>query len=210
VLTPDNNGVYQLALAATEVEFNGQRHCVRAYNGAYQAPTIDTAARTGEMARSIRVDLANRMSDHDYRSLDGEACTCALPDGSACVPEHIHDTCVAASDAEACQCVNADGEACEHLFDFNVTNLHAHGSHVRPDYARGGDACQTELRDRIVYSCRSCGADVCGSDPSEETCFHGDNVLNAVHPGAGARYRWDIDEDGTVREEPPDDDDIPF
>ena len=195
VLQPSEDGVYRLTLDATEVDLDGQRHCVRAYNGAYQAPTIDTPARVGDEARSIRVDLANRLQTHDYRSLDGDACTCSRSNGQACVPDHVHDACAPADDD--CVCVNDAGEACTHMFDFNVTNLHAHGSHVRPDYARGGEACESGMVDGIFHSCRECGPTTCGDDTSDNACFHGDNVLNAVHPGTGARYRWDIDEDHT-------------
>ena len=130
VLEPDAQGVLQLELAATEVELDGQRHCVRAYNGAYQAPTIETALGDD---RSVRIDLANRMILHDYRSLDGDACTCTDSQGATCVPEHVHDRCTPVD--EDCTCTNDEGEVCEHMFDFNVTNLHGHGLHVQPNYA---------------------------------------------------------------------------
>ncbi len=193
-LQPNADGVFELSLAATEVVLDGQRHCVRAYNGSYNAPILETPARTGEAPRSVRVDLANKLRAHDYRSLSGAACTCRDQDGRTCVPEHVHNRCV--SNTGACTCVDEEGAECEHLFDFNVTNLHAHGSHVRPDYARGGESCAAETKDGIPYACRECGDDVCG-DTSDDACFHGDNVLNAVHVNSGARYRWDIDEDGT-------------
>lgn len=198
-LEPSSDGVYKLTLAATEIEIDGQRHCVRAYNGDYTAPTIDVAPRAGDAQRSIRVNLANLLRDHDYRSLDGDACSCANAAGDACFPEHIHDACLAAPDADDCVCTNEDGELCEHMFDFNVTNLHFHGGHLRPDYARGGDACvfQMDPETGVFYDCRACGDDVCDDDPSDDTCYHGDDVLNAVHPFTGAQYRWDIDEDGT-------------
>ncbi|MCB9531947.1 MAG: multicopper oxidase domain-containing protein [Myxococcales bacterium] len=196
VLEPGSDGVYRLRLAATEVELDGQRHCVRAYNGSYVGPTIDTPAREGTTPRSIRVDLWNALSGHDYRSLGGDECTCSTASGTSCIPDHIHDACATERDDD-CVCVNADGDVCEHMFDFNVTNLHAHGSHVRPDYARGGEVCEPVVIAGVPYECRECGDDVCDGDSSDDTCFHGDNVLNRVHPGAGARYRWDIDEDGT-------------
>jgi len=81
------------------------------------------------------------------------------------------------------------------MFDFNVTNLHAHGSHVRPDYSRGG-GCVAE----DGLSCRECGTDSCDGDSSDDTCFLGDDVLTQIQPGGGARYRWDLDEDGTHHE----------
>lgn len=63
-------------------------------------------------------------------------------------------------------------------FDFNLTNLHAHGSHVRPDYAiqDPGDLCQ---------------GDGCGPDGK----YFADNVLHLVSAGEMAQYRWDLDED---------------
>lgn len=196
VLRPDGDGVHQLYLDATEVEFEGARHCVRAYNGNYLAPTIETPAREGSAERSVRVDLANRLRDHDMQTLSGDACRCTTPFGVTCQPHDLHDACSDGHD-ENCTCVNEDGEACEHLVDFNVTNLHAHGSHVRPDYARGGEACAARTADGILYACRECGADTCDGDASDDTCFRGDDVLNAIHPQSGAQYRWDIDEDGT-------------
>jgi FtsP/CotA-like multicopper oxidase with cupredoxin domain len=48
-----------------------------------------------------------------------------------------------------------------------------------------------------TFGCRECGDDVCDGVVADDTCYHADNVLNAVHPGTGAQYRWDIDEDGT-------------
>lgn len=195
VLEPDGDGVHQLELAPTEVTIDGQRHCVRAYNGSVVGPTIETPAREGDEARQVRVDLANRLILHDYRSLEGDACECTDAEGNSCLPEHIHDRCTDVDDS--CSCRNADGELCEHMFDFNVTNLHAHGSHVWPDYARGGAACEPSVDDGMLYDCRDCDADICDGDLDDNSCYHGDNVLNAVHPSAGAKYRWDIDEDGT-------------
>jgi len=194
VLEPDANGVHQLYLDATEVTFNDQRHCVRTYNGAYGGPTIDTPARDGA-AREVRIDMGNRLVGHDFRSLLGNGCTCTDSSGVECVPEHVHNGC--ADVTEDCTCLDDEGAECEEMFDFNVTNLHAHGSHVRPDYARGGEACAPENANGVNYACRECGDETCDGDTSDDTCFHGDNVLNAIHPLEGARYRWDIDEDGT-------------
>ncbi|MCC7536239.1 MAG: multicopper oxidase domain-containing protein, partial [Deltaproteobacteria bacterium] len=197
VLQPGSDGIHRLDLAPTEVDIGGRRHCVRAYNGGFVAPTIETPAREGSTPRSVRVDLANRLRDHDYRSLEGGSCTCRTAAGDACVPDYLHDRCIPPDEGVPCVCTNEDGEVCEHMFDFNVTNLHAHGSHVRPDWARGGEPCEAESRDGVMHYCRECGEDVCDGSTTDDTCFHGDNVLNAVHPGTGARYRWDIDEDGT-------------
>jgi L-ascorbate oxidase len=63
--------------------------------------------------------------------------------------------------------------------DFNLTNLHAHGAHVRPDYAAvdPGDPCSGD-----------------GCAPGAR--YFADNVLHHVEVGESAQYRWDLDEDG--------------
>jgi L-ascorbate oxidase len=196
VLEPDEDGVHHLTLGATEVTLDGQRHCVRTYNGTFPGPTIDTPPRDGA-ARQVRVNLVNDLRGHDYRSLDGDdTCACTNEAGQTCVPSHVHDACL--EDAGDCTCVNEDGDACPHMFDFNVTNLHAHGSHVRPDYARGG-GCEPEMGPMGFIQCRECGEKTC-DDSDEESCYFGDDVLSTVHPGDGAQFRWDIDEDGTHHE----------
>jgi FtsP/CotA-like multicopper oxidase with cupredoxin domain len=190
VLGPDNQGVYQLELAPTEVVLDGERHCVRAYNGMFPGPTIETAAGTD---RHVRVDLRNNLLAHDFHDLSGDAtCACEDSTGAECIPNH-HDACRAPD--EDCVCTNSEGEVCEEMADFNVTNLHAHGSHTHPDYSRGGD-CTPDGQ----ATCRECGTETCDGDTSDDLCFFGDDVLSAVHPAEGARYRWDIDEDGMHHE----------
>jgi FtsP/CotA-like multicopper oxidase with cupredoxin domain len=185
VLAPNADGVHELTLDATEAMLDGQRHCVRAYNGAYVAPTIETPARSGDEQRQVRVDLVNRLASHDFRSLEGPKCECRTPAGTECLPAHVHDRC--ATNDGSCSCLDSEGNECEHMFDFNVTNLHAHGSHVRPDWARGGAACEPVTRDGAVVACRECGDDTCDGDRGDDACFHGDDVLVAIHPGTGAR-----------------------
>ncbi|AKT42598.1 multicopper oxidase family protein [Chondromyces crocatus] len=67
--------------------------------------------------------------------------------------------------------------------DFNLTNLHGHGLHVQPNLATPvpGDACE-------------------GSGCASGQRYYGDHVLHEVGPGEMARYRWDLDEDGTHHE----------
>ena len=195
VLQPDSDGVHNLSIGPTEVTIAGQRHCVRAYNGDYTAPTIESAAREGDARRAVRVNLANRHEGNDFRSLGGDSCTCQTASGEACMPGHIHNMCGVPSGD--CTCTTSEGDSCEHMFNFNVTNLHAHGSHVRPDYSRGGDACEPVEVEGITIACRECGNDICDDDTDDDTCYHADNVINSVHPQQGAQYRWDIDEDGT-------------
>lgn len=67
--------------------------------------------------------------------------------------------------------------------DFNLTNLHGHGLHVQPNHATDdpADPCEGE-----------------GCAPDQR--YFGDHVLHEVGPGESARYRWDIDEDGTHHE----------
>lgn len=186
------DGVYSLTLAPTEIMLDGTRQCGRAYNGVYPGPTLVTPAREGDTPRQVRVDLHNALQDHDYRSLDGDdTCACTDKNGDECLPAG-HGGCDTEATSSDCTCTNAEGEVCEHMYDFNLTNLHAHGSHVRPDAAEGGGCTPTS-----DLTCRDCDADTCDGDELDDTCFYGDDVLAEVHPGQGARYRWDLDEDGT-------------
>ena len=68
-LQPDAEGVYQLALQPSEVEINGQRYCLRTYNGALPGPTIRVPAGTD---RRVRVNLENRFSAEDWREVSGQ------------------------------------------------------------------------------------------------------------------------------------------
>ena len=182
LLKPNAQGTYELTLKPTEFTFNGQRHCGRAYNGQYPAPTIDTRASTGGEKRQVRVDLKNAFTKSDVRSLGADPCTCTdSVTKSSCQPHGGHTA------GDTCVCTTAEGAKC-HMFDFNTTNLHAHGSHVRPDFAAGGGCAEHDgLR------CRACNGDGSGA----QTCFHSDDVLTRVAPGEGVQHRWDIDEDGT-------------
>lgn len=76
-----------------------------------------------------------------------------------------------------------EGHETPSCHDFNVTNLHFHGGHVQPNFATA-DAADP------------CVGDGCG----EGQRYHGDNVLITVQPAGMARYRWDLDEDGTHHE----------
>lgn len=77
-----------------------------------------------------------------------------------------------------------EGFETEHCYDFNLTNLHFHGGHVRPEYAVGGPACAGE----------GCGRNPADGDSLADD-FYGDNVLIEVPYLSRAKYRWDIDED---------------
>lgn len=186
VLQPDADGVYQLELKATEFTFGGQRHCGRAYNGQYPAPTIDTPTQADGAARKVRVDLHNRLTKSAYHSISesdpNEVCSCTdTVTGEDCA-SHAHGA------GSTCACTNSAGDAC-HVFDFNTTNLHFHGAHVRPDFAAGGGCTETDdLR------CRTCD-----HDPSTGSrgCFFADDVISRVAPGEGVQHRYDLDEDGT-------------
>jgi L-ascorbate oxidase len=181
VLKPNADGVYELELKPTEFMIAGQRHCGRAYNGMYPAPTIDTAA--DGQPRQVRVNLRNRFTKSAYRSIHEEACTCTDPAGASCTPGGGHDH----PSSSDCKCTTSSGEEC-HVFDFNVTNLHAHGSHVRPDYAKGGGCVEKD-----GLQCRSCNGD---RDTGAHECYFSDDVIGRVSPGEGVQHRWDIDEDG--------------
>ena len=186
------DGVHSLTLAPTELEFDGKRHCGRAYNGSYVAPTLVTEAREGDSPRQIRIDLTNAFTQSDYRSLEGDdTCACLDADGMAGEPAG-HGGCDDMAAHGDCTCTNSEGEECHEMYNFNLTNLHAHGSHIRPDAAAGGGCVDAD-----GLACRDCDADVCDGDRSDDTCFFSDDVLTQVGPGEGAHYRWDIDEDGT-------------
>lgn len=75
------------------------------------------------------------------------------------------------------------GHGSRSCHDFNLTNLHGHGLHVQPNFATDDPA-------------DPCEGDGCG----EGQRYLGDHVLTEVPPGASARYRWDIDEDGPHHE----------
>ena len=185
LLQPDVDGIYQLEMVPTEFSFNGQRHCARSYNGMYPSPTIDVPAMAPGAPRKVRVDVRNRFTRSDFVDIRGRTCTCTdLASEMSCEPEGH-------GPGHTCHCVDDAGEEC-HMFDFNLTNLHAHGSHVRPDYATGGGCVEEDgLR------CRACAGD---RDDGPHDCFHGDDVLSQIPPGVGARHRWDLDEDGVHHE----------
>lgn len=183
VLEPDAEGVYQLALMPGEFMVNGKRHCGRTYNGLFPAPTIDVPAQVGGKARKVRVDIRNTFTKADYQSLSEGECTCKGSGGEDCMPGH--------GGHSDCTCTTPEGAMC-HLFDFNVTNLHAHGSHVRPDYATGGGCVETG-----GLMCRVCSG-VTTDGPRE--CYYADDVISRVQPGEGAQHRWDLDEDGVHHE----------
>ncbi|MFT4625516.1 MAG: L-ascorbate oxidase [Myxococcota bacterium] len=192
VLAPDADGVHTLEFGPYEVVLDGQRHCVRAYNGLYPGPTLVTPART-DAPRQVRVDAVNGFREHAFRSLAGQTCVCIDDAGREC-HTNAHGACPDA-DVPDCTCVDAEGEVCEHVFDFNITNLHAHGSHVEPDFANGG-GCEADGNLR----CRDCDTDVCDGDPSDDTCFFSDDVISHVPHGTGNQYRWDVDQAETHHE----------
>jgi L-ascorbate oxidase len=128
----------------------------------------------------VRVNLRNLFTKHDPKTLGNEVCTCTDSNGASCEPTHDDTT----SD---CTCVGSDGQEC-HVFDFNITNLHAHGSHVRPNFAAGGGCTET-----TDLQCRSCNDD---RNVGAHECFFADDVIARVHQGYGTQNRWDIDEDG--------------
>lgn len=141
-LEPDENGVRTLRFGASEIEIQGQRYCVRAYNGVVPGPTIRIPAGTD---RKVRVTLHNDFTQSDFREI-----------------------------------ASMEGKGPKSCHDFNVTNLHAHGSHIEPDHATADPD-------------DPCTGDGCGPDST----YFADNVLLEVGAGDKAQYRWDFDEDGT-------------
>ena len=76
-----------------------------------------------------------------------------------------------------------EGKGARHCNDFNLTNLHFHGGHIRPDYAQ-------------VDASDPCTGDGCADGGR----YYGDNVFVKLSAGMSARYRWDLDEDGPHHE----------
>jgi L-ascorbate oxidase len=184
-LEPNAEGVYELELGPVEFLVNGERHCGRAYNGMFPGPTIETPAQVNGQPRQVRVDIRNSFMHDDYRKVDAAECTCADEFGNACTPSgHGHGS----SD---CMCTTETGETC-HLFNFNSTNLHAHGSHVRPDFAMGGGCTEHD-----GLSCRVCSST---ATTGARDCYYADDVISRIEPGEGKQHRWDIDEDGVAHE----------
>ena len=187
LLKPNAGGVLELELRPTEFTVDGKRQCGRGYNGMFPAPTIETPAQRDGKPRQVRIDLRNRFTKEDIQTLTDGICTCTDSAGKTCKPSHEGH----GGGSSACTCVNEDGVTC-HYYDFNVTNLHAHGGHVRPDYATGGGCVE-----KAGLACRSCNGD---PDQGARQCFFADDVISNLSAGAGARYRWDIDEDGVHHE----------
>ena len=88
----------------------------------YPAPTIETPAQQGGKPRQVRINLRNRFTKEDVRTLTSGNCVCTDSSGKTCKPSHAGH----GGKSDDCTCVNEDGVTC-HYFDFNVTNLHAHG-----------------------------------------------------------------------------------
>ncbi|MFT4627783.1 MAG: L-ascorbate oxidase [Myxococcota bacterium] len=65
-LEPDAAGVYNLSMQPGEVEIDGQRYCVRTWNGAVPGPTLRIPAGDD---RSVRVDLHNDMAGPALREV---------------------------------------------------------------------------------------------------------------------------------------------
>lgn len=191
-LKPNAHGVFELELRPTEITIDGKRQCGRGFNGMFPAPTLETPAQVDGKPRQIRIDLRNRLTKEDVRTLSDGQCVCTDSAGKACKPSHAGH-----GGDSSCRCVNEDGATC-HYFDFNVTNLHAHGGHLRPDYATGGGCVEKD-----GLACRSCSGDPGNSGKGPRECFFADDVISRLPAGAGApgaQYRWDIDEDGTHHE----------
>ena len=187
LLKPNAGGVLELDLRPTEFTVDGKRQCGRGYNGMFPAPTIETPAQRDGKPRQVRIDLRNRFTKEDIQTLTDGICTCTDSAGKTCKPSHEGH----GGGSSACTCVNEDGVTC-HYYDFNVTNLHEHGGHVRPDYATGGGCVE-----KAGLACRSCNGD---PDQGARQCFFADDVISNLSAGAGAQYRWDIDEDGVHHE----------
>lgn len=68
-LAPDADGIRELALAASEVTIDGQRYCLRTYNGLVPGPTIRIPA--GE-DRRVKINLHNHLETVQGREVSGQ------------------------------------------------------------------------------------------------------------------------------------------
>lgn len=95
---------YRLVAGLANIRIGDKNYCLRTYNGQLPGPTmIVPKATTNPAARQLRVDLVNAFG----RACPGRAAANAPDDRCAC-----------------------QGANC---YDFNATNFHTHGLHVRPD-----------------------------------------------------------------------------
>lgn len=95
---------YRLVAGLANVRIGDKNYCLRTYNGQLPGPTmIVPEATANPPARQLRVELVNAFG----RSCPG----------------------LAAGNAPDNKCVCQDANC----YDFNATNLHTHGLHVRPD-----------------------------------------------------------------------------
>jgi len=62
-------GVYELTMEPTEFTIDGNRHCVRGYNGAIPGPTLRIASGTG---REVRVDYENTFTGDSIQAVGGD------------------------------------------------------------------------------------------------------------------------------------------
>lgn len=63
-LAPNSDGVHELHFAPGVVEINGNRYCLRTYNGMSPGPTIRVPAGDN---RKVRVNLYNELTKSDFR-----------------------------------------------------------------------------------------------------------------------------------------------
>lgn len=82
VLTPDANGVYQVAMRPTKVTIDNKDYCLRTYNGKL-APMIDV--KTSPQPRRVRVDVSNDFVTMDEQPIYSQ---CKQPT----VYHHFNDT----------------------------------------------------------------------------------------------------------------------
>ena len=67
-LKPNDKGMHELHFAPAEVQIDGKRFCMRAYNGAIPGPTIRVPPGAD---RKVHVQLFNDFSQSDYRQVGG-------------------------------------------------------------------------------------------------------------------------------------------
>ena len=98
------DGVSRLSVGLSNIKIDDQHYCLRTYNGMLPGPTIRVEDRAGQEDFRLRLDVVNSLQ----RNCPGEV----------------------GGGAEDSACACEQGKTC---YDFNSTNLHTHGLHVRPD-----------------------------------------------------------------------------
>lgn len=157
-LLPFVNGVGRLAVGLSNVKIGDKHYCLRTYNGSLPGPTILVDHQASPgRQRQLRLDVSNGLQ----RSCPGSVGSGAPND--------------------ECEC---QGKGC---YDFNSTNLHTHGLHVRPDTSPDGRLLSDHVLMRLNYNSAESMRGHGGAPIPEGACAQD-------RDGFRCSYRFAIDE----------------